>query len=384
MSTIGEVTTRVATWNPSKAGGQTTFKYIDLSAVDNARKEISAAAEIPTAEAPSRARQIVAAGDVLVSTVRPNLNAVAVVPSSLDGATASTGFAVLRPTDALDARYLFHWVRSPAFIEDMVKKATGASYPAVSDRIVKESTFPLVPLEEQRRIASVLDRVDFISVMRRKGLDKLDDLVQAIFISMFAGESSPLVSASELMSMMRNGVSPASTGQCRAEVLTLSAVTRGTFDARASKPGIFRAMPGADKRVCRSDFLMCRGNGNKELVGVGGFSREDRPDLVFPDTIIAGRVDTSRITMPFLATAWKQPQVRRQIEALARTTNGTYKINQQALSSVMVAVPPMPRQREFDLRLERINSHRATMQQACAHDEKLMASVRARAFEGDL
>ncbi len=65
-------------------------------------------------EAPSRARQVVAHRDVLVSTVRPNLNGVALVPASLGTAIAVDGFCVLRPNPTrLDSSYLFHWVKTP-------------------------------------------------------------------------------------------------------------------------------------------------------------------------------------------------------------------------------------------------------------------------------
>src|SRR4051812_40057640 len=94
---IGELVEPVKTWNPLRANPDEAFDYIDLSAVDQAAKAIIGAREVTCGEAPSRARQLVATGDVLVSTVRPNLNGIAKVNAEFDGATASTGFCVLRP-----------------------------------------------------------------------------------------------------------------------------------------------------------------------------------------------------------------------------------------------------------------------------------------------
>jgi type I restriction enzyme S subunit len=166
------------------------FRYIDLSSVDQDTKSISDAREVACGEAPSRARQLVTAGDVLVSTVRPNLNGVARVPSELDGATASTGFCVLRPEPKkIDGSYLFQWVKSSAFIGDMVSKATGASYPVVSDRIIFESPIPLPPLEEQRRIAAILDKAETLRTQRRQALAHLDTLTQSLFLDMFGDPS---------------------------------------------------------------------------------------------------------------------------------------------------------------------------------------------------
>lgn len=177
---------KVLTCDPKTARAGEEFDYIDISSVSRETKQVEGHNRIAANEAPSRARQIVRAGDVLVSTVRPNLNAVAQVPVEFDGAIASTGFTVLRPkSEALDGGYLFHWVKTPHFVAEMVKQATGASYPAVSDRIVKESLIPLPPMVEQRHIAALLDKADAVRAKRRQALAQLDTLLQAVFLEMF-------------------------------------------------------------------------------------------------------------------------------------------------------------------------------------------------------
>ena len=186
MATLGDFVEPADTWNPAKAASDEVFDYIDLSAVDQETKLIRGAQKLVGAEAPSRARQLVAKGDVLVSTVRPNLNGVARITEEFDGATASTGFCVLRArSSVLDPGYLFHWVKSPIFVADMVRKATGASYPAVSDRIIFESKLPLPPLVEQRRIAELLDRAEALRANRRGSISRLDTLPQSIFLDLF-------------------------------------------------------------------------------------------------------------------------------------------------------------------------------------------------------
>ena len=160
--------------------------YIDISSIDNKSKKITEIQSISIVDAPSRAKQLVFPGDILVSTVRPNLNAVALVTESADNTlVASTGYCVLRCLPNTYNKYVFYFCQSPAFIEKMVTQATGASYPAVTSSIVKECTIPLPPLEEQRRIAALLDQVSDLIAMRRAQLDKLDLLVKARFVEMF-------------------------------------------------------------------------------------------------------------------------------------------------------------------------------------------------------
>jgi type I restriction enzyme S subunit len=192
---LGECTDRCLTWNPAADDPDGEFDYIDLSSVDKDTKRIEGISPIACSAAPSRARQIVKAGDILVSTVRPNLNGVAAVPIELDGATASTGYTVLRPrSDRVDGSYLFHWVKHPKFVGEMVRLATGASYPAVSDKIVRAAMIPLPSLPEQRRIAAILDKAEALRAKRREAIAKLDQLIDSGFREFCGSPYGPPVS----------------------------------------------------------------------------------------------------------------------------------------------------------------------------------------------
>lgn len=183
---IKDCVVKAKTWNPVVEAKDENITYIDIAAVDKDLKKIVEPTLCLGAEAPSRARQLVQTNDVLVSTVRPNLNSVAVVTEEFNGATASTGYTVLRPLpEILDTQYLFHWVKTNHFINEMIKLATGQSYPAVSDKIILNSKIPLPPLAEQRRIASILDQADELRQKRQQAIEKLDQLLQATFIDMF-------------------------------------------------------------------------------------------------------------------------------------------------------------------------------------------------------
>ena len=160
--------------------------YIDISAVDNEEKRIISYQTIDSKDAPSRAKQLIKKNDILVSTVRPNLNAVAVIENETDNLmVASTGYCVLRCKDDADVRYMFNFCQSPYFIEDMTTQATGASYPAVSTSIVKSSLIPYYSIEEQHEIAKKIDAVSNLIALRKQQLSKLDELVKSRFIEMF-------------------------------------------------------------------------------------------------------------------------------------------------------------------------------------------------------
>lgn len=193
----------------SKNFSDESFQYVDLSSIDNKKKIITRASKILTTEAPSRAKQLLKKGDILVSTVRPNLNAVAVVPGELDGCIGSTGFSVLRPTDELDPVYLFSWVCSPTFVNSMVNLATGASYPAISDRVVKDSLIPLPPLEEQKKIAAEFTLTRLISQKRERQQELFEELSVSHYERYFGQrENFEWVKLGDITSKIGSGATP--------------------------------------------------------------------------------------------------------------------------------------------------------------------------------
>lgn len=169
-----------------KLDDNTLIDYFDIASVDNIEKQITGYTTYKFAEAPSRARKKVEKGNILVSTVRPNLNAVALFDEETENMpVASTGFCVLECKANTSPRFLFRYLQSQSFVRAMVSQATGASYPAVSDKIVRDTKLPAYSYEEQIQIANVLDATANIISKRKHQLQKLDDLVKARFVEMF-------------------------------------------------------------------------------------------------------------------------------------------------------------------------------------------------------
>ena len=169
-----------------KLDADTLIDYFDIASVDNVGKRITDCTTYRFCEAPSRARKPLKKNSILVSTVRPNLNAVALFDKETEHVpVASTGFCILNCKADTYSRFLFHYVQSKKFIGEMVSQATGASYPAVSDKIVRNACLPAYSYEEQIHIANVLDRVANVISKRKQQIQKLDELVKARFVEMF-------------------------------------------------------------------------------------------------------------------------------------------------------------------------------------------------------
>jgi type I restriction enzyme S subunit len=160
--------------------------YIDISSIDNQEKKVTTYQTLSSVKAPSRAKQILEKGDILVSTVRPNLNAVAINNLESENiVVGSTGFCVLRCTKEADVNYVFNYCKSKEFIEGLVKIAKGASYPAVSNTEVRNSLIPLPPIEEQVHISKSLDKADELLTMHKQRLTELNNLIKSTFYDIF-------------------------------------------------------------------------------------------------------------------------------------------------------------------------------------------------------
>lgn len=108
-------------------------------------------------EAPSRARRRIKNGDILVSTVRTYLKAIARVQTAPRNAVVSTGFAALRPR-SLDSRFLGYVAQSQEFIDEVVARSVGVSYPAITPGSLMEILVPTPSHSEQKLVADYLDR----------------------------------------------------------------------------------------------------------------------------------------------------------------------------------------------------------------------------------
>ncbi|GAA5609976.1 restriction endonuclease subunit S [Streptomyces platensis] len=153
------------------------FRYVDISAVDSLGNITVPEEDTVFASAPSRARRIAPAGSVLVSTVRTYLQAIGTVPARMEPLVFSTGFAVLEAERNIHGRYLAFYCRSQPFIDGIVARSTGVSYPAISASEIGNLSVSLPPLEEQRRIADFLDaetsRIDGLVDAELRVVDRL-------------------------------------------------------------------------------------------------------------------------------------------------------------------------------------------------------------------
>lgn len=171
IKTIGDVVDRNIS-RVSKTFRQTDeIQYLDISSIDNKIKSVTKLTTYTLKDAPSRAQYVLKKGDIVYSTVRPNLQNIAINQSEDTNVVGSTGFCILRCREVTSG-YMWGVVTGTKFTEEMVSKASGANYPAVNDKTIYGYEIPIAPKEQQLEFERFVEKVDKSKLMAYKSQDK--------------------------------------------------------------------------------------------------------------------------------------------------------------------------------------------------------------------
>lgn len=381
---------RIETTDPRRRP-DVAFRYIDIAGIDRDLKRISTTAEIMGADAPSRARQVVRANDVLVSTVRPNLNAVAMVPNDLDGEVASTGFCVLRATEqVLDPRFLFYFTRTRRFVNALLQHVRGANYPAVTDRNVLDVEIPWPAKSEQRRIVEILDQADALRQERRAADEKAQRILPALFYKLF-GDPLKNVHGWEMVCLgdpRVANINPRAGNTSTADDTELSFVSMADVDevwgrivGKQTRPYVavkkgFTPFQNGD--VIFAKITPCMQNGKAAI------ANDLHNGRAFGSTEFHVLRPGPAATAEWLYGLVRLDAFRRQAMASFTGSAGQQRVPVDFLKGYRVPLPPMEVQRRFAIAVQTILAHAAATDQIRDGIDNLFYLLLHRAFTGEL
>ena len=169
--------------------------YVEISGVSLLRG-IEEIERISFGQAPSRARRKARSGDILISTVRTYLRAIAKVDEAFSDLIVSTGFCVVRPNDDVDSGFLGWAAMSEPFVSQVVARSVGVSYPAINASELVTIEMPLPPLDTQRRIARFLDektaQIDGLTTNIWDSVERLEEYRSAQINAAVTGQLAEL------------------------------------------------------------------------------------------------------------------------------------------------------------------------------------------------
>jgi len=387
---IGDVTALHTEIRDPRVAPDETFKYVDISGIDREEKIVAKVKTLKGMDAPSRARKVIRTGDVLVSTVRPNLNAVALIPDELGNQVCSTGFCVLRANPDILPDYLFYFVRSSQFIRMVSGEVSGAMYPATTDQKIKEVRLPVPSLAEQRRIVDILRRADGIRDLQKQAQDTARQLIPALFIKM-SGDPAvnqkgwPIRKVSDFVERFEGGknLKSGSDGPDSCKILKVSAVTSGRYIEDESKPTPDDYSPPKKHYVRQGDLLFSRAN-TEFLVGATALVDRTNGKTLLPDKLWRF-VWAEEVDPIYMHSLFQSHHVRKELSKLSTGTSASMRnISQGKLRTLKFPVAPYSEQKQFADRVRQI--HAIQVQQSVGFDvaTDTFRSVMSSVFNGVL
>lgn len=371
--------------------GRDTIRYVDIGSVDGHRHILIDVAEIPAASAPSRARQLLSAGDTVFSTVRPYLEKIAYIGAPLDGEFASTGFCVLRPRPELYSRYLFYFATSRELLDQVLPLQRGVSYPAVLDKDVRAARIPVPPIAEQRRIVDILE-------------DHLSRLDAADASLGFADRRAALLEAAHLTRAVSSGSDESTLGELALSsgygtstrcvlggpgpaVVRIPNVSNRRIDLTNEKRVADAAVDVSSMMLSTGDLLIVRTNGSRALIGRSAVVSEGI-EASFASYLIRYQLDLNRVRPEWVSLMLARPHTRGVLERLAASSAGQYNLSLSKLDGVAVPAPRLDEQDRLILehsdRAENLQRLRVSGVAARSRSSALRRALLAAAFSGKL
>jgi len=335
--------------------------------------------------------KLVEPGDFAYATIHLDEGSIGIAPERALISPMYTVFSV--DESRVDPGYLIRFLKSPRALSQYDRLGRGAIHrrKAIALSALGSLRVPLPGLEQQRRVAAILDHADALRVKRRRVLAHLDSLTQSIFHDMFGTPTDdrwPRVRLGDVVSRIDSGRSP----NCEARpadahewgVLKLGAVTYGAFRSLENKALTARVGTESRHEVHSGDVLMTRKN-TRELVGAVAVVKEVRPRLLLPDLIFRLHLDQERLNRDYFQALMMNPLQRPTVRDLSNGSAGSMpNISKERLTKLPLMLPPLERQLLFADCASHISAQRAAWERAFAADDKLFASLQSRAFQGQL
>lgn len=319
--------------NPALAFGDDEFIYIDISSVENGTGKIDFSNKIKGSDAPSRAKRAVKKGDILFSTVRPNLKAYGYVErEDCDCCIASTGFAVISAKTMVLSKYVYYMLYSEPVQTQLASMMGKGAYPSVNQKDVSQIQIPLPPLSVQEAMVTALDNYHKIIDGSKQVVDNYKPTIQydSSWNKTKVGDVVEFISGVTL-----------SVGECEdTNGIPLITIADVTEDGYIKTDEIRKVL--TDKKVNylqRGDLLFNWRNGSKNLVGKTALFDMDG-DYIFASFLLGIRPNTQKILSEFLWIVLNQYRVEgRYMQFMRQNVNGLF--NREELKDVEIPCPPL-------------------------------------------
>ena len=287
-----------------------------------------------------------------------------------------------------DLRWLYY--RMKAMPLTLLNRA--AAVPGLNREDAYAQRLLLPPIEEQQRIAAVLDAAEDLRVKRREALAKLDCLTAAIFIEMFGDpvanplgwrEDRVLADVAEIRSGITKGRKTGSARLTAVPYLAVVNVQDGFIDLDPLKSIDVTAVEIRKYALHVGDILLTEG-GDPDKLGRGAVWHGQVEPCIHQNHVFRVRLVDEGMTPAFLSRLLASQRGKRYFLRMAKQTTGIASISMTQLRAFPMLEPPRGVQDEFLRRLSCVQKAEATVQHSADQIDALFASLQQRAFRGEL
>lgn len=282
-------------------------------------------------------------------------------------------------------KYLWHALSSK--VQELNSKGTGSTFKAINKKILSETEIPLPPLDEQRKIAAVLDKVSDLIAKRRQQLDKLDTLVKARFVEMFGDTllnsmewpECRLDLMAEIVSGITKGRKIKDTELFEVPYMAVSNVKDGYIDWTTVKTIMATQAEINQYRLLPLDVLMTEG-GDPDKLGRGAIIYRPPDNCIHQNHIFRVRLNKAVLSPVYLEQYLQQQRAKRYFLGCAKQTTGIASINMKQLSALPILAPPLALQVKYTAFIEQVNQSKISIQKSCEKLEMLKKALMQQYF----
>ncbi|WP_306168648.1 restriction endonuclease subunit S [Halomonas sp. MMSF_3323] len=325
---------------------------------------------------------------ILYGKLRPYLAKIAL--PDFEG-VCSTDIVPIKPGPRIDRRFLAYFLRQPSMVKFASSRSTGANLPRLSPKTIADFDVPLPRLEEQKRIATILDHANQVYTLRQHAIKKLNDLRLSLFLEIFDREleSGEFDTLGELTEEFRYGTSNKSSAE-GAPTLRIPNVVAGDINLSDLKK-VNVTKKELDRLSLRTnDLLFVRTNGNPTYVGRSAVvpkkiknSEHEISEFIFASYLIRARLKNPAISA-FIHSYLESPSGRKQLLDNARTSAGQYNINTKALGSIKIPKAGNAKIADYANSLVALEEQKSSYENHNRHLKELILSLQQHAFRREL
>lgn len=250
-------------------------------------------------------------------------------------------------------------------------QARGATIKGIKIDVVANIDVPEIDYATQRKVASTLNKIDTLIVLRKHQLEKLDELIKARFVEMFGDmllnslgwSEKPLECLADIVSGITKGRKTTETDLQEVPYMAVSNVKNGYIDWTTVKTILATRQEMEQYRLLPGDILMTEG-GDPDKVGRGAIIKNPLENSIHQNHIFRVRLDESELLPSFFAEYLQHQKAKRYFLGCAKQTTGIASINMRQLKSLPVLLPPLSLQNEFAAFVERVDKQKQTIQQS--------------------